>query len=62
MTRATAQQKRKRLTIRRFQAELDQLRRRVEDLEDLRDLNSAIERNAGKPGIPWVRLKKELGL
>ena len=33
-----------------------------EDLEDLRDLNDAIIRNAGKPGIPWDKVKKELGL
>jgi len=38
------------------------LRRRVEDLEDLRDLNASIERNAGKPGIPWAQVKKEIGL
>jgi len=31
-------------------------------LEDLRDLNAAIERNSGKPGIPWNQVKKELGL
>ncbi len=34
----------------------------VEDLEDLRDLNAAITRNAGKPGIPWDKAKKQLGL
>ncbi len=37
-------------------------RKRVENLEDLRDLNAAIDRNAGKSGIPWERAKKELGL
>ena len=42
--------------------ELRRLRIRVEDLEDLRDLNAAIERNAGKPGITWDRAKKEMGL
>jgi hypothetical protein len=34
----------------------------VEDLEDLRDLNAAIERNAGKPGVPWSEVKTDLGL
>jgi hypothetical protein len=43
-------------------AELNQLRARVEDLEDLRDLNTAIARNSGKPGTPWAQAKKELGL
>ena len=31
-------------------------------MEDLRDLNAAIERNAGKPGVPWSEVKRELGL
>jgi hypothetical protein len=51
-----------RITIRDIHRQLQRLRRRVEDLEDLHDLNAAIERNAGKPGIPWERAKKELGL
>jgi hypothetical protein len=34
----------------------------VEDLEDLGDLNAAIERNASKPGIRWEQAKKQLGL
>ena len=52
----------KRITIRDVHAELQRLRRRVEDLEDLCDLNAAIERNSGKPGIPWnhVKIKKQL--
>jgi hypothetical protein len=50
-----------RLTVRKLQqCELQHLRRRVEDLEDLRDLNAAIERNAGKPGVPWEEVKREL--
>jgi len=28
----------------------------------LRDLNAAIEKNAGKPGVPWSEVKRELGL
>jgi hypothetical protein len=49
-------------TVRQLRSELQRLRRRVEDLEDLRDLNAAIERNAGKPGVPWSEVKRELGL
>jgi hypothetical protein len=37
-------------------------RGRVEDLEDLRDLQAAIARNAGKPGIPWSKARAELGI
>jgi hypothetical protein len=36
------------------------LQPRVEDLEDLRDLESAIAENAGKPLIPWEQAKAEL--
>jgi hypothetical protein len=37
-----------------------QLQQRVEDLEDLRDLEAAIAENAGKPLIPWEKVKAEL--
>jgi len=36
------------------------LQERVEDLEDLRDLEAAIAENAGKPLIPWEKVKAEL--
>lgn len=49
-------------SLKRVSAEVAKLRARVEDLEDLRDLNAAIVRNAGKPGTPWAKAKKELGL
>ena len=39
---------------------LARLQQRVEDLEDLRDLESAIAENAGKPLIPWEQVKAEL--
>jgi cell division protein FtsB len=52
----------KRVTLRRLSSEIVQLRKRVEDLEDLRDLNEAIARNKGKPGTPWEQARKELGL
>ncbi len=42
--------------------ELTQLRTRVEGLEDLRELNESITRNAGKPGIAWEQAKAELGI
>jgi predicted AAA+ superfamily ATPase len=38
------------------------LQERVEDLEDLRDLEAAITENAGKPLIPWEQVKAELEL
>jgi predicted nucleic acid-binding Zn-ribbon protein len=38
------------------------LQERVEDLEDLRDLEAAITENAGKPLIPWDQVKAELDL
>jgi hypothetical protein len=53
---------RPRTTLSGLQAELAALRERVEDLEDLRELNEAIERNAGKKAIPWEKARKELGL
>jgi hypothetical protein len=41
---------------------LSRLRSRVEELEDLRDLNAAVVRNQGKPGVPWEKAKAALGL
>ena len=38
------------------------LQQRVEDLEDLRDLEEAIAENADKPLIPWEQIKPELEL
>ena len=43
-------------------AEVAQLRGRVEDLEDARELDAAIRRNADKPLIPWDEAKKDIGL
>jgi hypothetical protein len=49
-------------SLKRVSVELAQLRARVDDLEDLRDLNAAIARNGGKRGIAWSQAKKGLGL
>ena len=49
-------------TLEELAAELAQLRQRVEDLEDARELDAAIRRNADKPLIPWEQAKKELGI
>ena len=62
MNKAISARKTRRVTVGRLHTELRRLRSRVEDLEDLRDLNAAIDRNAGKPGIPWAQAKKEIGL
>jgi hypothetical protein len=62
MAKVDARRTVKKVTIRNLHTQLQRLRRRVEDLEDLRDLNAAIERNSNKPGIPWGQVKKELGL
>ena len=62
MGKASALRVIKKVTIRQLHAELRRLRSRIEDLEDLRDLNAAIARNAGKPGIPWDHAKKQIGL
>jgi hypothetical protein len=39
---------------------LTRLQERVEELEDLRDLEAAIAENAGKPLIPWEKAKADL--
>ncbi len=62
MPKITSRRKVARITLRGLSAQMNRLQRRVEDLEDLRDLRSAIERNAGKPGIPWNEAKKQLEL
>ena len=35
-------------------------RERLEDLEDLRELEDAKSRNGSQPGIPWEQVKAEL--
>jgi hypothetical protein len=50
------------ITLRSIRVELESLRQRVEDLEDLRELNQAIERNGARPLTSWSKAKKQLGL
>jgi len=49
-------------TLRGLSQEVARLRERVEEIEDLRDLNAAIVRNRGKPAVPWDQAKAALGL
>ncbi len=49
-------------TLESLAAAVLQLQERIEDLEDLHELRAAVERNAGKPGIPWEQAKTELEL
>ncbi len=41
---------------------VERLQERVEDLEDLRDLQVAIAENGKEPLIPWDQAKTELDL
>jgi hypothetical protein len=49
-------------TLETLAAEVRLLREPLEDIEDLMELRTAVERNAGKPGIPWDQVKTELDL
>jgi hypothetical protein len=62
MPTTTKRKPTRKLTLDGLSREMSRLRARVEELEDLRDLNAAIARNKGKPGISWVQVKKELGI
>jgi hypothetical protein len=52
----------KKPTLKSLAAEVRRLQERIEDMEDLIELRAAIKRNAGKPGVPWQHVKKELDL
>ncbi len=41
---------------------VERLQERVEELEDLRDLQAAIAENGNEPLIPWEKVKAELDL
>lgn len=62
LTSAPKKRSRRRITIRAVFEELNRLRQRVEDLEDLRELNQALARNKGKRLIPWEEAKRSLGI
>jgi len=61
MPRVKDAPKRKR-TVDELAVEVDALRARIEDLEDLRDLRAAVRRNGEKKLIPWTKVKSELGV
>jgi hypothetical protein len=52
----------KKPTLESLAAEMRRLQERLEEIEDLIELHSAVERNAGKPGVPWKTVKAELAL
>ena len=52
----------KKPTLQQLATEVDNLRERVEDLEDLYDHREAVQRNGDKPLIPLVKVKKDLDL
>jgi hypothetical protein len=49
-------------TLESLAAEVRRLQERLEDMEDLMELRAAVERNAGKPGVPWKKVRTELEL
>ena len=51
-----------RLNLSLLRGELVALRQRMEDSEDLRELNQAIERNGAKRLVPWAKARKQIGL
>jgi len=48
--------------IEQLKTTIVRLEHRLEDLEDLRDLEQAIKENGNKPLIPWEQTKKQQGL
>jgi hypothetical protein len=49
-------------TLESLAVEVRRLQERLEDMEDLMELRAAVERNAGKPGVPWEQVKTEMKL
>ena len=47
-------------TLESLAAEVRRLQERMEDMEDLMELRAAVERIAGKPGVPWAKAKADL--
>jgi hypothetical protein len=52
----------KKPTLKSLASGMRRLQERIEDMEDLIELREAIKRNAGRPGVPWEQVKKELDL
>ena len=52
----------KKPTLESLAAAVRRLQERLEYMEDLMELRAAVERNAGKPGVPWEKVKTELEL
>jgi hypothetical protein len=49
-------------TLQSLAAEVRRLQERMDGLEDLLDLRSAVAENVAKPGTPWEKAKAELDL
>jgi hypothetical protein len=47
-------------TLESLAFEVNRLRERLEDLEDLLELRAAVEKNGAKPGTPWEQVKADL--
>jgi hypothetical protein len=62
MSKALEASRAKKPTLQQLAEEVDHLRERVEDLEDLRDLKLAIRRNGDKPLIPLAKVKKDVDI
>ena len=52
----------KKPTLKALAAAVRRLQGRVEDMEDLMELRAAVKKNAGKTGVPWEKVKADLGL
>lgn len=62
MSRTLEATRAKKPTLLQLAAEVDRLRERVEELEDLRDLKEAVQRNGDKSLIPLAKMKKDLDI
>jgi hypothetical protein len=52
----------KKPTLESLAAEMRRLHERLEDIEDLIELRSAVQRNKGKAGVSWEQVKTDLDL
>jgi hypothetical protein len=62
MSKTVAVPRSKKPTVQELAVQVHLLRERVEDLEDIRDLKEAVQRNGRKPLIPWANVKKDLDI